>query len=346
VFIFCGVFPLLGFDEMSGFGFAYSLPLVIFFIAAIVQGGYMNVRISGFELLLIVILYMVMLDAFFVEHPSRFVTHILLILVVLFFGYYQVGKLKAKSVSTKDLEEASAKLHEANTELVNVDKNRREFISIASHQLRTSPATIKWYTAALLAGDYGQLPIQTRDALTKIKIANETQINIIDDMLNVSRIERGSLEFNFETGDILSLLARVVEDFRPLAAQKGLVLVLDRPKEEVLNVKMDTEKISHVISNFVDNAIKYSDTGMIRVSAVKSDSSVLVKVQDQGMGMDTAMKEKLFEKYARGQKGKSEGLGLGLYLARIIIENHNGRIWAESDGIGLGSKFFIELPIK
>ncbi len=240
------------------------------------------------------------------------------------------------------------KLKEANAQLKALDKARAEFISIASHQLRTPPATIKWYLNAVLAGDFGKLTDELYAALERTNVTNEAQISTIDDLLNASRIERGKLEFFFQPANLAPMIAQLVEQLEPLAKMHKQHIVYKAPTEAIPDIVMDGEKIRQVVNNMIDNAIKYSKQGDIQVILEKDADNLTIKVVDTGKGMDKETQEALFQKYSRGKDSATHatGLGLGMYVAKVIVEQHNGRIWAESPGIGKGSTFAFSLPIK
>ncbi|HMQ01860.1 MAG TPA: GAF domain-containing sensor histidine kinase [Candidatus Doudnabacteria bacterium] len=240
------------------------------------------------------------------------------------------------------------KLKIANEQLKALDKARAEFISIASHQLRTPPATIKWYLGAVLAGDFGKLSEELEAALVRTNVTNEAQISTIDDLLNASRIERGKLEFFFEPASIVTMVGALVEQLEPLAQMHKQHIIYRAPTESVPDIMMDSEKIRQVVNNMIDNAIKYSKQGDIEVKLEHDAESVTVKVIDTGKGMDKETQDAIFKKYSRGKDSATHatGLGLGMYVAKVIVEQHNGRIWAESSGVGKGSTFAFSLPIK
>jgi signal transduction histidine kinase len=248
----------------------------------------------------------------------------------------------------EQLEILSKQLAEANEQLKLLDKARAEFISIASHQLRTPPATIKWYVAAVLAGDFGNLAPELQAAIERVQVTNDAQIHTIDDLLNASRIERGKLEFFFEQGDLQMVTQSIVDQLTPLAQMKKLALVYHKPNFKLPELLLDKEKIRQVINNFIDNAIKYSMTGNISVDLTQDKENLIVKVTDNGKGIKPEEAPHLFDKYARGHDSVTHatGLGLGLYVAKVIVEQHLGKIWAESAGEGKGASFFFSLPIK
>ena len=222
-----------------------------------------------------------------------------------------------------------------NEQLQALDKARAEFISIASHQLRTPPATIKWYVAAVLSGDFGPVGAELKAALERVQSTNNSQISLIDDLLNASRIERGKMEFFFEMGDLAELARITYEQLIPQAEIRKLKLVYNPPAGPLPQVMMDKEKVRQVINNFVDNAIKYTKQGQITVSLEKTATDLVLKVSDTGRGVDPEAAGMLFERYSRGKDSASAatGLGLGLYVAKVIIEQNHGKIWAESPGL-------------
>jgi signal transduction histidine kinase len=239
------------------------------------------------------------------------------------------------------------KLKEANEQLKILDKARAEFISIASHQLRTPPATIKWYLGAILDGDFGTLTEDLKAALQRTNVTNDSQIATIDDLLNASRIERGKLEFFFEENPLEPVVTTLVEQMQPLAQMKKMTIEYTKPSQVFPNIMMDKEKVRQVLNNMIDNAIKYSNSGAIGVSLAQEGENLVVKVKDNGKGIAPAELKSIFEKYMRGHDSVTHatGLGLGMYVAKVIIEQHNGKIWAESEGAGKGSTFCFSLPL-
>ncbi len=239
------------------------------------------------------------------------------------------------------------KLKVANEQLKALDKARAEFISIASHQLRTPPATIKWYLGAILSGDFGVLSDDLKAAISRTNVTNEAQIATIDDLLNASRIERGKLEFFFEENPLEPVISTLVEQMIPLASLKKLELQYVKPTGTLPNILMDKEKIRQVLNNMIDNAIKYSKTGTVRVSLKQENDNLVVRVTDNGKGVSADELKTIFDKYSRGHDSVTHatGLGLGMYVAKVIVEQHNGQIWAESPGVGKGSTFCFSLPV-
>ena len=186
-------------------------------------------------------------------------------------------------------------------------------------------------------------------SLEKVFVSNERLIQLVEDLLNISRIESGRLDLKFKPSDLSQLAQSVVEELSGNAKKKGLVLEYKPPLKPLPLIKMDEEKIRQVVMNLVDNAIKYTKQGKIIVSLEQLKNNLKFSVADSGMGIKSDDMVNLFKKFSRGTGTflvHTEGTGLGLYVARMMIEAHKGNIWAESDGVGKGSKFCFELPIK
>lgn len=248
----------------------------------------------------------------------------------------------------QEVAKATSGLRKANVELLRLDQAKSEFISIASHQLRTPLTIVKGYISMMLEGSFGQLTITERKSLDKVYESNERLIKLVDDLLNISRIESGRLEYDFVPRDLDEIVYGLVEEFKPLAKKKKLYLEYVRPEAPLGKVMVDDLKIKDIIGNLIDNSLKYTKQGGARVVLKEGKDLILFSIADTGLGMSRDEIRNLFKKFTRG-KGKSlvhtEGSGLGLYVARKLVEAHKGRIWGESKGKGRGSKFSFTLPV-
>lgn len=226
---------------------------------------------------------------------------------------------------------------------------KSEFLSIVSHQLRTPLTVIKGYLSMILEEGYGSLSEKLKKVIENIYVSNERLIKLVNDFLNATRVETGKMELELERVDLEELIESQIKELEIKSKEKGIYLNFEKPKEKVPQVFVDKEKIGQVILNLIDNAIKYTHSGGITVSLEKLKDSVRIKIKDTGEGMTKKEIEKLFESFSRGTAGMkfyTEGTGLGLYISKKLVELHKGKIWAESEGIGKGSTFYVELPIK
>jgi signal transduction histidine kinase len=281
--------------------------------------------------------------------------------------YKQEARRKA------EIQKMADQLSSANDKLHQLDKAKSEFISIASHQLRTPPTSIKGFGSLILEGTYGEISPAVRNAVEKMYISNERQLHLVEDLLNISRIESGRMEFVFKPEQIEDIVDEIVSTLELAAKNAKLFLHWERPALPLPKVKIDITKVKEVISNMVDNAVKYTQKGGITVKVELTPSSLLplgkgekaadefpsplqgedqggvvrVVVSDTGIGMDEEEIYMIFEKFQRGKQVAhyhTDGTGLGMYIGKKIVTEHKGRIWAESSGKGKGSKFILELP--
>ena len=266
-------------------------------------------------------------------------------------NFAQAKANKALEELTASLEDrvkkATAKLEATNKELQRLDDAKSEFLSIASHQLRTPTTIIKGYFSMMQEGSFGKVPKVLRDNLDKVFLATERLLNLIENLLDISRIEAGRLEFDIRPVDLARISSEVFEDFQTKAKVKNLKLSVSSPTDLPLALG-DAGKVKEVISNLVDNALKYTDKGEVDISLHQEGTSVVVSISDMGRGIPASDLPRLFNKFVRGDGMMTvapEGTGLGLYFARVVVENMGGRIWAESAGKGRCSKFSFSLPL-
>ena len=249
----------------------------------------------------------------------------------------------------KKVDEQTRELRRAYEELKRVDKAKSEFLSMASHQLRTPLTAIKGYLSVILEGDYGKPPEKMEKALENVFQASERLVRIVNDLLNVSRIELGKMETKKEKAQVEELIESCYQEMQLAAKKKDLDLVFQKPKTLLPKINIDKLKIRQVILNLIDNAIRYTKEGTITLNVQRKPSSILISVRDTGEGLTKEERESLFEEFIRGSAGRNlfiEGAGLGLFVAKKYLELHQGKIWAESPGKGKGSTFYIELPAK
>jgi len=229
-----------------------------------------------------------------------------------------------------------------------VEKLKTAFVTISAHQLRTPLSAIKWTIRMLLDGDVGKLTDEQTEFLKKAYQSNERMVNLVNDLLNVTRIEEGRYLYNPEELDMIELIEKTIIPLKEIAERKNLKFEFLKPKEKEIKVRVDKEKISLAISNLVDNAINYTKEGKISIQFEydSKDKQVKFSVKDTGIGISEEQQKRLFSKFFRGInaiKAETEGTGLGLFIAKNIIEAHNGRIWFESEE-NKGTTFYFTLP--
>jgi len=260
----------------------------------------------------------------------------------------QTGVVYRNIELVRRLEGSNRELGEANEHLKELDQAKSEFVSIASHQLRTPMTGIMGYLSMIVGGDFGKLDASLQKVLEQLLDASQRMIRLINLFLDVTKIESGKLSLDKQPVHLEELIDKELQVLQKLASDKKLKLVYTKPKV-ALPVLMIDDKITDVVLNLVDNAIKYTVTGGITITSEREGDWVHVKVQDTGRGLDPKEARSLFNKFVRGYgiaQVNPDGSGLGLYVARRLVEVHGGRIWVESDGPGKGSCFQFTLPIK
>ncbi len=325
----------------------FILPTFIGVAYAIMRYQIFNIKVIATEVIIFILLIVSLINLLSAANALTKTLGIIGVGFTLVTGVLLVRSVLREVKQREELEVLSKQLSEANEQLKQLDKARAEFISIASHQLRTPPATIKWYLGAVLTGDFGKLTEEQRAAIERTNVTNNAQIHTIDDLLNASRIERGKLEFFFEKGNVAPIVQSLVEQLQPLAQMKKLKIEYTPPVQAMPDILLDQEKIRQVVNNMIDNAIKYSKQGSIVVSLKQEQDNIVVSVKDSGKGIAADEITHLFAKYSRGKDSVTHatGLGLGMYVAKVVVEQHQGKIWAESPGVGQGSTFLFSLPI-
>ncbi|MEI7498134.1 MAG: PAS domain S-box protein [Candidatus Falkowbacteria bacterium] len=227
-----------------------------------------------------------------------------------------------------------------------VDKAKSEFVSLASHQLKTPLTGIMWMTELLLKE---KLSLNQGDYVNNVNRSAKKLIRLVDDLLNVSHIDTGrKFDIVLEKVDLVALIKDVIADNQVSAEKKGVVFRHEHQLNKMI-VNVDPEKFKQVIDNLINNAVKYSKTnGNVTVECRKSETDVVIMITDNGIGIPKNQQNRMFEKFFRADnaaKSATDGTGLGLYIAKSIVEAHEGRIWFESSE-NHGTTFYVKFSIK
>lgn len=228
--------------------------------------------------------------------------------------------------------------------LKELDKVKDDFMSMAAHELRTPLMVIRGYTQLLR--DIPNLSEEDRESVRRIDVSAKDLTSLINDILDVSRIEQGKLSLEYASTDLKALMEPLVDSFAPLAREKGLTLRLDIPNELPL-VMTDGTRLRQIFTNIIGNAIKYTITGSVVVDVRTDDKNIVVRVSDTGLGMSAEAQKQLFQKFYRIKTKETQdirGTGLGLWITRQILHTMKGEISVESIQ-GKGSDFIVTFPI-
>ena len=329
-------FPLMfGIGFVPPIGQLFVVLFVIIFALATLKYHLFEIKLILTELL-VFIMAVIIIILFFLM-PTQFLKILIGIIIILFsfFGYFLIRAIH-EEVSQKE-------------EAERISKMKTEFISIASHQLRTPLAAIRGYTSMLEDGDYGDLPTPAKTAIRYIHESSVGMIKLINSLLSISRLEKGQIELNLENISIEEIIKDCIKDFEFLAKEKGLTIIYNKPKINLPTIKGDAEKLKQSFSNIINNAVLYTLEGKIEVSLNKENNDIIIQIKDTGVGIDSEEQEKMFKSFSRGKGGTelyTQGTGLGLYVAKNFVEMHNGSISVYSEGKNKGSLFTIKLPIQ
>lgn len=324
----------------------FSLILMAFISYSIVKHQLFHTKVVATKLLVAIIWIALLSKVFVFQSATELAIDVFILVLVVVFGILLVRSIDREIHQREEVTRLAESLEKANLRLQELDQQKTEFLSIASHQLRTPLSILKGYIELIKDGAYGKPSKKLSRILEDMDESNERLVKLVDEFLDISRIEQGRTKFSFSLHDPVEIVESTLKEIEGRAKDKKLTLAWE--KADIGMVLMDDEKIRHVIFNFVDNAIKYSDRGTVRVSLEKEKDGMALRVEDQGLGFNKTDEVNFYQKFYRGENVKNtnvNGTGLGLYVCRKFIEAHRGYVWATSDGLGKGSEFGFWIPM-
>lgn len=326
-----------------------GMPIFAFFLVySIVRYQTFNIKLIASQALVAALVILVGAQFVFTQNTTGRILTATTFLGAIIFGIFLIRSVKREIQQRKRTEELAIDLAEANEKLKGLDKLKTEFLSLASHQLRSPLTAIKGYASMLLENSFGELRDQKqREAVDRIFQSSMNLTKTVEDLLNVSKIEQGGMKYEFMELDVAKLAEEITNELSVTAQNKGLALTFETDNSKPYLISGDSNKLRQVFVNFIDNSIKYTKEGFIKVKVAKSEDKkqIVFSVTDSGMGMTPEIKAQLFQKFARAEGGKMNagGSGLGLYLAKEIVEAHKGTVDVTSGGMGQGSTFSVTL---
>jgi signal transduction histidine kinase len=241
----------------------------------------------------------------------------------------------------------NVKLKKTNLKLKQLDKLKSEFITIATHQLRTPLSEVKWALDSLIKGDFGAMDAEQMEIIKRGYESNGKIIEIINDLLNAEKTGNINWGYNFKKESIVKLIEDVINNFSSIALKNNINLYLARPENKIPDIEMDFMKINTVLSILVENALNYSlNSGEVIITPEYKNKYIQVSIKDRGIGIPQEEKKRIFSRFFRGKnaiKILTDGTGIGLSIARNIIKIHEGKIWLESEK-GKGTTFYFTIP--
>jgi signal transduction histidine kinase len=329
----------------------FGMPFFASMIAySIVQFKAFKIEIAAAQILVVTILALIS-SLLLVDDPQLSN----LVVAATFLFAMIVGFLLVKSIRNEfrqrlELEELTMELEKANVRLKALDKQKSEFVSIASHQLRSPLTSIRGYASMLVEGSFGPIPAEAKEPLVRIESSAKNMALAVEDYLNVSRIESGHMKYEVADFNLKNEIEGITDDIRPTALKQGLVLLFRTDITSKAIINADLGKTVQIAHNLINNSIKYTPKGTITVfmrDDVKN-KTISIDVIDTGVGMSPETIDKLFQKFSRADDANDvnkSGSGLGLFVAKKMAEAMGGSITAHSEGKGRGSRFTLTLPL-
>jgi signal transduction histidine kinase len=332
--------------------FPYGNYFVIFFLVFMVYGvlkyKLLNTKVVSAQIFSIAIILISLFNFLRAESIKDQIINGLTLLLISLFSYFLIRSVNEEIEIRNKVQALVKNLEKANLKLKELDQKKSEFMSLATHQLRAPLTSMRGYSSMILDGTFGKVNNpEVEDAIDKISRASTDLAMIVEDYLNISRIEQGRMQYNFSIFNLSDLIKDIIKEVKPTIDHAGLAVNFIYDEAVQYRVNVDQGKIKQVLFNIIDNAIKYTPTGHIDIIlSVKDGNKVLVKIQDTGVGINPDILPTLFKKFKRApdaSKTNILGTGLGLYVANEILKAHNATAWAESEGQGKGSSFYVEL---
>jgi signal transduction histidine kinase len=269
---------------------------------------------------------------------------LLAIIIFQFFSY----KKDYSNIKNK-LRQKQASLDEVNIRLREVDMLKSEIVSLAAHQIRSPLVAIEGYVSMMEEGDFGDINDNMKDAVTSISTSADYLMTLVNEFLDISRLEHSQMKFDMTDIDLSDLVEDVTHDYYKAAREKGIEFEFIRDESKRYMIHADELKTGKIIGSIIDNAIKYTVKGWVKLELEKLDGKIRLSIKDTGIGIDKKDQKKLFDKFFRTSMANDvfvRGTGLGLYIAKHMLNAQGANIWLSSEGVGSGSVFVIEFESK
>ncbi len=324
--------PYFGIFDYNWLGQVLTVLMVLPVTYAIFKHRLFDVKVIATELITVTLWLFLFIRLLFDTTQREQIIDSVLLVVMLFVGYFLIKSVTQEVEQREEIERLSAE--------------KSEFMTFASHEIRNPITAMRGLASLIADGTTGDVPADTRDAARKIQIAGHDVLNIIATYLSKSKMELGQISYDKATFDLGEAVEQISAGYVPHAEVKGLTFTMQIDRTHKFNMVGDQGKVKEVVGNMIDNAVKYTREGGITVAVERHGPFVRTCISDTGPGIPAETIPQLFKKFSRAdaQKVNLLGTGIGLFLAKTFIEAQGGRIWAESDGVGKGSRFIVEFP--
>jgi len=338
-----------GYFEITLLGPVGTLIFLITIAYLIVKFNAFNTKLIAAQALVLGLIILVGSQLLFTKSTTNMILISINLVISCFGGYFLVRSVQKEIKQREELEVLTQKLEKANQRLKVLDQLKSEFVSVASHQLRSPLTSVRGYASMLLEGSYGALSDKARDAIERIAESSRMMALSVEDYLNVSRIQAGNMKYILTDFNLGEMASHIVDDIRRDAIKKGLVLSYKSDLKGQGVVHADNGKTMQILHNLINNSIKYTPKGTVTVFAHDQGKKLFIDVIDTGIGMSKETINSIFGKFERAKNANEvnvTGTGLGLYVAQKMAEEMGGNIEAYSDGEGKGSTFRLIMPLQ
>lgn len=339
-------FSIFAFSGVDCIGFLFFLSFVAY---SITKHHLFNIKVLTTELITFVLWIFILVRTVIADNTQDMIIEGVLFILTVIFGIILIKSVIREVSQREKIQLLAADLQKANERLTELDRQKSEFVSFATHQLRAPLTAMKGYASLVLEGDMGKITGETKEAVGRIFESTNTLTSIVDDYLNVTRIELGTMKYAFETIDLKSLVEDVIAELKPNIDKATKVKFLFGAENAGTDYRItaDRDKLKQVIANLIDNSLKYTPKGSVGVSLSfnRAKHKFVFMLKDTGIGIAPETLPLLFNKFTRAgnaNKTNIKGTGLGLFVAKEIVTAHHGTIRAESEGEGKGSTFIVE----
>lgn len=347
-------FPQVFEINIYPFGNYLVVLYVIFITYSILKHHLFNVKVIITELLTLTVWLFLLVRTIISDSSQEFVINGSLLVLIIFFGallvrsvWKEVEQREKMEILNKKVQKAYILEKKARSEIEKITEAKTQFIMATQHHLRTPLTSMIGYLDLIFGGTYGKVSTKLKNPLEKFQVSTRRLIRVVNTLLDISQFQMGREVVSLKPGIVFEdLVKEVMEELDFESRNKGLYLKYNKIGE-VPAIKADPEKLKVALFNIIDNAIKYTREGGVTITLQKIGNKAQFKVQDTGIGLDPEKAKVLFDSaFVRGKEAKKVhgfGRGIGVYITGHIIKAHKGKIWAESQGPGKGTTFFIEL---
>jgi len=344
--VFNLVLPIFGYAKAATLGPAIATGVMVLLTTyAIVKHHLLDVKVIAAEFFGSALSLFMFLQLFSAESVGDFMIRGGFFVLTTAFAVLLVRSVIQEVKQRQEVQRLARQLQSSNKRLRRLDNMKTTMVSIASHQLRGPLGGMRGYFTMFRDGDLGPLTDKQKEIVKMNLNTLSRLLNAVETFLDITKLEAGKMVLRKEVLPLDEAVKDVAHEFEIMLKRKGLELKTEI--EEHVWVEFDPEKIKHVIFNLVDNAMKYTESGWIKVSLNKEGAQAIVRVSDSGKGIPAEDLPRLFGKFQRGELAVDRGgSGLGLYVVKMLTEMQGGTVSVSSPGVGKGTTFTVELPLS